>query len=685
MGVNGIYGLSGSGLDIESMVKVGMMSKQNEYDKMAQKFTKNEWTKAAYLELNSSITTFNNSTLSQYKMSSSMNAKEAESSSSAVKVSANASAAVMSHTVSVESLSANAYLISTNKMTRYSDNPESMELKDVLFKSITDTGSGVYGEVAPTSAGGSEQLFGMTDKTIPAHLEYYNTATSEWETVDSTNTAVKSALQTALTYGRNDGSNMGLDIRYNAGAWRYRNNQTTYADALDKILNDPVAQNILNSTSNFRYVADKTITAGDTQPIDSNQTAFSFSISDGKNTKTISYTYDQLLGTNGETAVTFNTLISDIKNKDNNPLNIQASYDSVNDRFSFYNTESGTEGGIILSFGTDDGYEKSRASLVAKNFFENMGLYQSKNGKLYNGDAEATGTYSNPLTFSMDKNKFMNTTGSINVDGVSYELKDNKATVDGVTYNALNLTTEPVRVSVTQDVDEIVNKVKSFVEDYNKLLSGLYKAYDEKPESGYAPLTQTQKDGMKEEQITKWEEKAKTGLLYHDQTIGKIINEMRNALASKVEGVDGDYNSAYSIGISTTGLKGQLVLDETKLRKALDNDSDAVYNVFAKLGNKTTTVNGQQVEDTSYNGIAQRLGDILTTANKNIKTRAGSTADITEDSDLNNLLRQLQTKMSNFKKLMNSFEDRLYKKYDAMEATLAKLGTQLNFVMGGNQ
>ena len=32
MGVNGIYGLSGSGLDIESMVKVGMLGKQSEYD-----------------------------------------------------------------------------------------------------------------------------------------------------------------------------------------------------------------------------------------------------------------------------------------------------------------------------------------------------------------------------------------------------------------------------------------------------------------------------------------------------------------------------------------------------------------------------------------------------------------------------------------------------------------------------
>ena len=93
MGVNGIYGLSGSGLDIESMVKVGMISKQNEYDKMQQKFTVNEWTKAEYLELYGSIQTFNNSTLSQYKLSSNMNARSAYSSNSdALSATANATA-----------------------------------------------------------------------------------------------------------------------------------------------------------------------------------------------------------------------------------------------------------------------------------------------------------------------------------------------------------------------------------------------------------------------------------------------------------------------------------------------------------------------------------------------------------------------------------------------------------------
>ena len=208
------------------------------------------------------------------------------------------------------------------------------------------------------------------------------------------------------------------------------------------------------------------------------------------------------------------------------------------------------------------------------------------------------------------------------------------------------------------------------------MLSGLYEKYDEKPNKDYKPLTQSQKDQMKDEQIEKWEEKAKAGLLYHDQTLGKIIDEMRSAISTPVDGISGKYNSAYSLGISTTGIKGQLTLDETKLRNALAADSESVYNVFAKLDAK---------DEAEGNGIAQRLGDVMVTAAKNIRSKAGSSADITEDSDLNTLLRELQTKMSNFKKLMSSFEDKLYKRYDAMEVTLAKLGTQLNFILGGNQ
>ena len=749
MGVNGIYGLSGSGMDIESMVKVGMMSKQNEYDKMAQKFTKNEWMKADYIELNSKITTFNASTLSQYKMSNTMNAKGAESSSEAVKVSANSTAALMSHSVEVTALSSNAYLVGTNSMKRYAVNgatsveSSSIKLSDVLFRELTKQNDGkVYGRLAPTSMEDDSRdltnFVGPDGKNISATWQFgkvnkVETTPESWKAVNGdelTGANLEAALKAVFFARQDDANGAGLTLRYyknNAGydSWSVKNTvtgnwiSTSYTDALAKIKADPTLLDKAAGLSEYNtmavtYTAEKTTTtvAGAVGNLQSSAVAFQFTIGDGTtktdaatgkevaNEVTIKYTYDDLLGDGTTEGKTFVDLVADI-NKQTNGLNIKASYDAEHDRFSFYNTKSGSENGIILKFDTDDGYQNARASLAARNFFNNMGLYVSKNGELYGNDTDgdgaldsATESDSNSLLFNIKKNStvdgtnsFMGENGSMKIDGVTYnDVVDNKVTVAGVTYTAVNTTlnkyangnviaSNPATITVTQDTSGIIDKVKSFITDYNKLLADLYAKYDEKPNTDYKPLTQSQKDQMKDEQIEKWEAKAKAGLLYHDQTLGKIIMNMRDAIASSVEGVDSKYNSAFSLGISTTGIKGQLVLDEDKLKAALAEDPDAVYNVFAKL-------DSENLNDSAKSGVAQRLGDIFVEATKNIKDRAGSSSDITEDSDLNNLLRNLQTKMSNFKKLMTSFEDALYKKYDAMEATLAKLGTQLNYIMG---
>ena len=627
MGVNGIYGLSGSGLDIESMVKVGMMSKQNEYDKMAQKFTKNEWMKADYLELNSKITTFNSSTLSQYKMSNTMNAKSAESSSAAVKVSASSAAPLMNHRVEVAELSSNAYLISTGEITRYGSDSDSIQHKDILFKNLelSDDGSKV------TSA-----------TTLPI-----GTPATDYPNGDKT--------------------------------YAYGSNSTTTV------------------SSGNNAIAFK-ISDGVTKEKDSN----------GVETSTlkkaeITFTYKELME-----GATLNDLASKINAAG---LNIRASYDSVQDKVTLYNSTGGEDSNIRIET-YDNNDTNLYAGSTAIGFFNELKLKQSVNGELSSQEFKLQSGQGSAGGYDDSGNERWSftasgTNGSIWVDGLRYTTTDNKVTVGGITYNALNTTAYETKnndgtytlnstgnaanISVNQDTDSIMEKVKSFVTDYNKLLASLYEKYDEKPNSDYKPLTQSQKDQMKDEQIEKWEEKAKAGLLYHDQTLGKVIMNMRNAVSESVDGIDSKYNSIYSLGISTTGLKGQLVLDEDKLRKAMAEDPDAVYNVFAKLESATTDnknavyqtdSDGNVTSTSNGNGIAQRLGDIFVSANKLIRERAGSSADITEDSDLNSLLRNLQTKMSNFKKMMSSFEDALYKKYDAMESTLAKLGTQLNFVMG---
>ena len=789
MGVNGIYGLSGSGMDIESMVKVGMMSKQNEYDKMAQKFTKNEWMKADYLEINSKITTFNASTLSQYKMSTTMNAKSAESSNAAVKVSAGSNAAIMSHQVEVTSLSSNAYLVGTNKMDRYgivgklddgSADTTSIKLADVLFSALRQHDDGtISGAVAKvdedlTKTGTNTYRSATDDKSLTDEFRFgrenyrdYENITqgsslTGWEKKNSSGTWVDSSgPQHGTISGMYDG-----DYTLDTSVWRQRiinekidgngnwseatpgSGDYTYGGGLNSDWrtrtiyekNDgnnnwseatPTHNdfNVLKNPGDWRQytIRERDNAAVNSSSNQDSQIAFKFEIYDGTETEamagmspdekeaykkahTISYTFADLLGTDTTEAKTFYDLVSEINAMSD--LNVKATYDAEHDTFSFYNSKGGTDNTINIVLDADVTKENNRYAVTTRNFFDNMGLYQSANGKL-TGETGTAGAASvgdkNSLLFEINSsNSYKGSTGSIKIDGVSYDTTDNKATVGGITYTALNTTlntdssgnvisSNPATISVTQDTDSIMDKVKSFVTDYNKLLSELYAKYDEKPNSDYKPLTQSQKDQMKEEQITKWEEKAKAGMLYHDQTLGKIIQTMRDAVSESVDGISSKYNSIYSLGISTTGIKGQLVLDEDKLKKALADDPDAVYNVFAKL-ESTTTDSASAVYKTQTNtdgsvtvlsqsngnGIAQRLSDIFVNANKLIKDRAGSSSDITEDSDLNSLLRNLQTKMSNFKKLMNSFEDALYKKYDAMESTLAKLGMQLNYVMGSS-
>ena len=711
MGVNGIYGLSGSGLDIESMVKVGMMSKQNEYDKMAQKYTKNEWMKSAYIELSSSISSFNLTKLSDYKMSSSMSAKSASSTSDAVKATANGSAEFRTHSVEVTNLVSNASLVGTNKMTRYditgTTEDDKFKLANVLFQTLKQDGDYVYGTIANVDMADNSRDYAGTSISDGSKPRTFYTFGTETLTEDFTNVNWDDTNSRLVTAADNGFYSDSVTWQYDTNEWnydsgtgswtKYNSNTGIWENATPEFAT--VTWNSDTSryeTNNGLYVSNVTWNNDDTEWVKSGSTytknvasqqvstgsdAFAFTISDGAgNSADISFTYDELLGLNGETAATFYDFADKINNAG---LNIKASYDADYDRFSFYNTEDGSGNNIELTFESMGSKGDARANLVARNFFDNMGLYQSVNGTLIGeNESESTETDSNYLLFKLGStaNKIEGKDATIRIDGLSYNSKDNKITKDGITYEAVDTTSAPARVSVSQDVDAIVDKVKSFVEDYNKLLSSLYEKYDEKPDSNYKPLTQAQKDAMKDEQVEKWEAKAKKGILYHDQTLSKIILNMRNAVSNQVELDDGTTTSAYSIGISTVAgnIKGQLTLDENKLRAALADNPDSVYKVFANL-------DPDDMNNDAKNGIAQRLGDVFTAATKSIKTRAGTSTDVTEDSDLNNLLRQLQTKMSNFKKMMDAFEDKLYKKYDTMESTLAKLGTQLNYISSTGQ
>lgn len=589
MGANGIYGLSGSGLDIESLVKMGMMNKQNQYDKMYQTQLKQTWVKEAYNTVYTDVKAFKES-MSTFKMQSNMSAMQASSSNNdVVSVTANGAAAAMNHKITVEQVASNAYLMTANgqeiKRTNTSA-ANSAYLKDVLFEAGYTKSTGADGQ---------------------------------------TSYAVRNSAGKAETH---KGSEVAISIE---------------------------VQDSDEKDSNGNYVTHK-----------------------------VEFTYDQIFTDNK----TLNDLATAFSNSG---ANVQGGYDTVNDSFSLYNKTSGSANKIGLKATNETSKE-----LLNK---LHLAIYDGQNNTL--GSA---------ITFETDK---MNadatgTNAKATIDGKTYESDTNKLNVANVIYNfngvsAKNAdgTYQASTISVSQDTDKIVDNVKKFVETYNTLIDSLNTKYREEKNTDYKPLTKKQEGEMTESQIDKWNEKAKSGLLYHDNNIYSIISDMRESLYTKVDAVDTvltdakgnkySYNSMSSIGITSSTNQGHITLDEEKLKKALTEDPDCVYQLFASDQDSTYvagSTNKNQADtytsksDYLNTGIANRLYNAMTTNISNLESYAGTSKETDDESYLGKLITNMNTKMTSFQTLMKSYESKLYEKYDAMEVALSKLGAQLSYITG---
>ena len=215
------------------------------------------------------------------------------------------------------------------------------------------------------------------------------------------------------------------------------------------------------------------------------------------------------------------------------------------------------------------------------------------------------------------------------------------------------------------------------------MLDKLNELYYEEQYKDYDVLTQNQEKSMTKDQIDKWNEKAKSGLLNHNSTVGKIISDMRQAIYTPVDSVDSKYNTLMSIGISSSTDRGHLSLDEDKLKKAINDDPNCVRQLLTSTG-EVTDSKGKTSTDYGKEGVAQRISDSLFNNLKTMRSYAGTSTEIDDSSELGNLIRDMQTKMSNFKTMMTAFENTLYKKYDAMEIAIQRMSVSLGYITGGN-
>ncbi len=259
-----------------------------------------------------------------------------------------------------------------------------------------------------------------------------------------------------------------------------------------------------------------------------------------------------------------------------------------------------------------------------------------------------------------------------------YTSSSNTITINGLTINAIDKTSSPIKINVTNDTQAVYDMVKNFVTKYNEVLKELNDVYYADSAKGYDVLTEEERDAMTDEQIEKWENKIKDSLLRRDGTVSSLISAMGSVTAKTVT-VNGEEYSLSSFGINTMDYseKGLLHIygnaedsssaDETdRLMAALSADPDTVMEVLTSIGNEL------------YSTLQDKMGS----------TTLSSALTVYNDKELASLKTQYEDEIDEWEERLQEIEDRYYSQFSAMETALSKLNAQTSYItslFGGTQ
>lgn len=269
-----------------------------------------------------------------------------------------------------------------------------------------------------------------------------------------------------------------------------------------------------------------------------------------------------------------------------------------------------------------------------------------------------------------EKDKSLSVIGSnsqIIVKGDGFEKiisqESNSFTIDSITYNVNGIGES--KITSKQDYQKVVDNINTFIEDYNKLMDKIYDLVTQKTNSAYPPLTDDQKEDMSEEEIEKWEKKAKQGILRNDSEMRRFMENMQTSIFGEKMDI---LNEMGLKSHENYNKKGQISLDTQKFIKALEDNSSNVYKNFA--GDKNSVLENIKGIMKSYVGGSSSV----------FAQKAGleKTASFTN----NYYSTQLKAQADLIKLLQNKFDDKetsLYAKFATLESSMNKLNNQMNY------
>jgi len=285
------------------------------------------------------------------------------------------------------------------------------------------------------------------------------------------------------------------------------------------------------------------------------------------------------------------------------------------------------------------------------------------------------------------------------INGEKTVRSTNSFEVDGVVFTVNEVTTEPVTINVALNTDNIYDTVIGFVADYNALVEAIQGELNEERDYDYDPLTQAARDEMTDEEIDTWEEQAQAGILGNDDLLESMLEEMRVALYSPVEGCS---LTLADLGITTHTYDngGKLTIDETKLKATIEESPEDVVQLFTKpsethpgTGSARTLSSEEMGVRREEEGLMYRLYDITetyvsTTSDSNgnkglLVEKCGFSDDYTElDSTLYQQLQDMEDRLAEMEEELMEKEENHYMEFSYMETYIAQMNSQMQMIQG---
>lgn len=285
------------------------------------------------------------------------------------------------------------------------------------------------------------------------------------------------------------------------------------------------------------------------------------------------------------------------------------------------------------------------------------------------------------------------------LNGAVFTSDTNTFAVNGLTINAVGVTTEEISIVTSTDYDGIYDTIKDFISEYNELINEIDELYNAKSARDYDVLSDEEKESMTDEEIENWENKIKGSLLRKDGNLSSVMNVLTSTMLKgfykknltddqKKDMTEAEIekwyedNAGKKMFLSDFGIKTKNYFEcedfehhayhidgdpddeyastkQDKLKAAIAADPEGVAEFFASLCKEMySKLDETMGKTTTYSSIYKVYND------KQLKK---------DYDDYTKRIKEAEEELSDY-------EDKWYEKFSAMEVALSKLQSNSNAV-----